>query len=161
MTLYHQSRCPCSLHSQACHWFSAKVQRCRELGQRDVLLTRDGQIARDVVSDRKPTEMFIDSILFIFLRKQLRSEGWVLVGPRPFLLYSNLRFSSVCYCPSLRDTCWSSALVLWCLCHPPLHMPFFFSGALSCFPFWHGFMLSLLCMGRSCPLTILRHTPMR
>lgn len=71
VTLYHQSRYLCLLdkYSQACHPFSSKVQGCGEPGPRHVLLTRDGQIANDVVSDHESTEMCMDSILFVFSRK--------------------------------------------------------------------------------------------
>lgn len=49
-----------------------------------MLLTRGGQIANDVVSDHESTGMCMDSILFIFSRKQLRSAAWDLVLSVPF-----------------------------------------------------------------------------
>lgn len=69
----------------------SKVQRCRGPGTRGLLLTRDEQIARDVVSDHESTEIYMDSIPFIFSREQLRSEAQGSVWPGPFCFLFQLK----------------------------------------------------------------------
>ena len=79
LTLHCFSRYLCLLDKYtAWHLFGSKVQRCQEPGPKE-LFTRDGQIARDVVSDQESTGMYTDSVPFIFSRKWFRSEAWVLL----------------------------------------------------------------------------------
>ncbi|XP_073862052.1 LOW QUALITY PROTEIN: complement C1s subcomponent-like [Macaca fascicularis] len=63
--------------------------------------------------------------------------------------------------PVAAEACWGNGAGRWLLTRHTLKNlfpilsvlpgPWGCAGALSCFPFWHGFMLSLLCMGRLSP----------